>query len=54
LKGLGNVLPKPGMKWRANVYRIDYDAAPMTQWAWCPDTSTNFHDYRHFGTLLFQ
>ncbi len=52
LTGLGNVPPTPGMTWRGNIYRIDYDASP-THWAWDPDTKTNFHDYEHFGELVF-
>ena len=53
LRPLGNVPPKPGTKWRANVYRIDYDEKPTSQWAWDPATGPNFHDYRNFGTLVF-
>jgi len=53
LKGLGNVPPLPGTSWRANLYRIDYDEAPATLWAWCPDTGPVFHNYRGFGTLAF-
>ncbi len=53
LKGLGNVPPKPGSAWRANMYRIDYDSGPLTQWAWCPDTGCNFHDYLRFGSFRF-
>jgi hypothetical protein len=52
-QGLGNPVPKPGMQWRANIYRIDYDTGKPTQWAWCPDTGTNFHGFRQFGTLQF-
>lgn len=39
--------------WRANIYRIDYDQTPSTQWAWCPDTGGNFHWYERFGTIEF-
>ena len=45
--------PAAGSRWRANLYRIDYDAGPATHWAWCRDTGTNFHGYKEFGTILF-
>lgn len=51
--GLGNVPPKAGMRWRANLYRIDYDLGPATQWAWCPKTGGNFHGFKEFGTFVF-
>ncbi len=53
LAGLGNAVPAPGTPWHANLYRIDYDAGVTTQWAWCPDTGTNFHDFARFGHLVF-
>ncbi len=53
LQGLGRVPPTVGTQWRANVYRIDFDEAPPSQWAWCPDTGRRFHNYRDFGTLVF-
>ena len=52
-KGLGNVPPRPGVRWRANLYRIDYDELPATHWAWSPASGANFHNVRGFGTLLF-
>ena len=52
-QGLGQVPPKPGTRWRANLYRIDYDAKPTSQWAWCPDTGGDFHGFRRFGTIVF-
>lgn len=52
--GLGNMPPAPGSSWRANIYRIDYDGGQAAQWAWCPDTGSNFHDYRQFGVLEFE
>lgn len=51
--GLGNCPPVAGTKWRANMYRIDHDEAPSSQWAWCPKTGGNFHDFRNFGTIVF-
>ncbi|HEY8665789.1 MAG TPA: carbohydrate-binding family 9-like protein [Tepidisphaeraceae bacterium] len=52
LKGLNNMPPAPGMRWRANMYRIDYDHGG-THWAWCPDTGANFHNIAGFGTIIF-
>lgn len=54
LTGLGNVPPAPGASWRANIYRIDYDSGQPAQWAWCPDTGSNFHNYRQFGVFEFE
>lgn len=54
LKGLGNTPPQPGARWRANMYRIDYDQAPATHWAWSPVTGASFHRFHEFGTLVFE
>lgn len=54
LRGLGNTPPKPGAEWRANLYRIDYDSGQPVQWAWCPETGCNFHNFRRFGTFVFE
>jgi hypothetical protein len=51
LEPLNHVPPKKGMKWRVNMYRIDYDQG-STGWWWQP-VKTNFHDIERFGTLLF-
>jgi len=51
LKPLKNVPPKKGMEWRVNLYRIDYDEG-STSWTWQP-VETNFHDYKRYGTMLF-
>ncbi len=53
LKPLGNVPPRSGTRWRANLYRIDYDGEAPRYWQWQP-TSGNFHEYQRFGTLLFE
>ncbi|OPZ27362.1 MAG: hypothetical protein BWZ02_01664 [Lentisphaerae bacterium ADurb.BinA184] len=50
---LENTPPAPGARWRANLYRIDYDTGAATQWAWCPHTGANFHAFRQFGTFIF-
>lgn len=52
LRPLGNVPPAKGTRWRANMYRLDYDAG-QTRWAWQP-IRTNFHDYEMFGTFVFE
>lgn len=51
LKPLLKEQPRKGTKWRANLYRIDYDDG-TTDWSW-QLTGKNFHDYPKFGTLVF-
>lgn len=53
LKPMGNVPPKPDMKWRANFYRFDHDNGVENRWEWQP-VNRNFHDYKGFGTLIFE
>ncbi len=53
LTPLGNVPPQPGTRWRANFYRIDYDDGRSASWDWAP-VGPSFHDFRKFGTLVFQ
>jgi predicted TIM-barrel fold metal-dependent hydrolase len=53
LKPLQNVPPRPGTRWRANFYRVDYDEGKTTSWAWA-QVGSNFHDFRKFGTLVFE
>ena len=52
LKPLQNVPPRPGARWRANFYRMDYDDGKRTQWEWAP-VGNSFHEYQKFGDLLF-
>ena len=52
LEPLSNVPPKPGTRWRANFYRIDYDEGRTTGWDWAR-VGGSFHEYRKFGTLIF-
>jgi hypothetical protein len=52
LTPLRQVPPQSGTKWRANLYRIDYDQG-ATYFSWQP-VSTNFHDYKNFGTFIFE
>ncbi|MFO0898699.1 MAG: amidohydrolase family protein [Pirellulales bacterium] len=53
LSPLGNVPPKPGARWRANLYRMDYDGGQTTAWDWAR-VGPSFHDYEKFGTLVFE
>ena len=53
LKPLGNVPPQRGTKWRANVYRMDYDGGRTASWNWAPVRGT-FHQPDKFGTLVFE
>jgi len=52
LRPLQNVPPKPGTRWRANVYRMDYDEGRRAQWEWA-HVEKSFHEYERFGDLLF-
>jgi len=45
-------LPKAGTKWKGNIYRIDYEEG-QTLWSW-QKTSGSFHEYKKFGTFLFE
>jgi hypothetical protein len=49
---LNNVPPVSGMKWRANMYRIDYDDGTK-HFAW-QKIDRSFHEYNHFGTFIFE
>jgi hypothetical protein len=53
LKPLQNVPPKSGTRWRANVYRMDYDGGRTVSWNWAPLQGT-FHQPGKFGTLIFE
>ena len=52
LEPLPKVPPVSGTKWRANMYRIDYDKG-AAHFSW-QRTSRSFHDYNSFGTLVFE
>jgi len=52
LRPLRNVPPKGGSRWRANVYRMDYDEGKRTQWEWA-HVQQGFHEYERFGELIF-
>lgn len=49
---LNKVPPEPGSRWRANMYRIDYDEG-QTLIAWQP-VDSSFHEYDKFGTIAFE
>jgi hypothetical protein len=53
LSPLGNVPPNSGTRWRANLYRCDYDAGEVEQWQWQP-IEKRFHEYQKFGTFIFE
>lgn len=56
---LGSLVAEPptaGTQWRGNFYRIDYDDG-YTTWTWQKTThgkAGNFHEYKKFGTLVFE
>ena len=52
LAPLPNVPPESGSRWRANMYRIDYDKG-SSHFSW-RKTSGTFHDYNRFGTFIFE
>jgi len=49
---LNNVPPTSGTKWKANMYRIDYDNGTEL-FAW-QKVDNSFHEYNHFGTFIFE
>jgi hypothetical protein len=52
LAPLNKVPPAPGTKWRANMYRIDYDNGAV-HFAW-QRTNISFHEYNKFGLFIFE
>lgn len=52
LTPLPDVPPSSGTRWRANMYRIDYDKNAI-HFSW-QKTNRTFHDYNSFGTFLFE
>jgi len=49
----GSCVTKPGGKWRANFYRMDYDDGKKTSWDWAR-VGPSFHEFKKFGTLEFK
>jgi len=54
MKGLRKTPPESGTTWRANMYRMDYDTKPRSQWAWSNTVRGTFHDFHNFGTFRFE
>jgi hypothetical protein len=52
LAPLSQVPPISGARWRANMYRIDYDNGAVP-FAW-QKTDKSFHEYKKFGTFIFE
>ena len=52
LAPLSRVPPLSGTRWRANMYRIDYDNG-IVPYSW-QKTDKTFHDYNKFGTFIFE
>jgi hypothetical protein len=52
LDPLNNVPPVSGTRWRANMYRLDYDSG-MKAFVWQKVMGT-FHEYKKFGTFIFE
>ena len=52
LAPLNKVPPVSGTKWRANMYRIDYDNG-AAHFAW-QKIDRSFHEYNKFGTFIFE
>jgi hypothetical protein len=52
LAPMGHVPPVSGTKWRANMYRIDYDGDAKS-FAW-QEVAKTFHEYNKFGTFVFE
>ncbi len=53
LRPLQQVPPKPGMRWRANFYRVDYDGGESSSWSWVP-VGESFHEFERYGTIVFE
>ena len=49
---LPKVPPVSGTKWRANMYRIDYDKG-TAHYAW-QKTNKSFHEINMYGTFIFE
>ncbi|AUD07425.1 hypothetical protein CWM47_22195 [Spirosoma pollinicola] len=52
LNPIVSAAPTSGTTWRGNLYRIDYDEGYQT-WSW-QKTSGSFHEFKKFGTLVFE
>lgn len=54
--GLGAPTPKPGQRWRGNLYRIDLMPEPAEFQSWSPtmQVPAAFHVPEQFGTIFFE
>jgi len=52
LNPMPQVPPVSGTRWRANMYRIDYDKG-AAHFSW-QKTAKSFHEYNKFGTFIFE
>ena len=52
LRPLENISPESGTRWRANMYRVDYDDG-VSNWSW-KLTDGSFHEYEKFGVFVFE
>lgn len=52
-KGLKNTPPTPGMEWKGNFYRMDYDTGKCIKWSWAP-VEASFHEYKKFWPIIFK
>jgi hypothetical protein len=52
LAPLNQVPPVSGTRWRANMYRIDYDNG-AAHFAW-QKTNRSFHEFNKFGIFIFE
>jgi hypothetical protein len=50
---LRNIAPGPGTRWRANLYRMDYDDGKVMSWDWSR-VGPSFNEFSKFGTLVFE
>ena len=53
MEPMRNAKPDSGSRWRANFYRVDHDGGMSTGWDWAR-VGPSFHDFRNFGTLIFE
>ena len=53
LEPMRNAKPASGSRWRANFYRVDHDGGKTTGWDWAR-VGPSFHDFKNFGTLVFE
>ncbi len=50
---IGQMPPKSGTAWKANMYRMDYVNKKGMYWSW-KKIDSSFHEIHNFGALLFE